>query len=623
MFLKKNLTLFIIFTIIVFTLQFIIARTHFYYGFNNDDWYVLAWYKQVVKDPLLDMTKAWKEIGSHNFARVYYVGILYNFFGLNYPLYHIFNTFLKVFAGLSVFPVIYLLFRKKFLAYLATFLFSLHFSSFATLHDVFMGNESLVIISMNIFLAYYLWLARKHNFNLKTMLLLLMLLLAASFFDIPRFYPILLLLPFFELLNFWFNRSSTTIKGSILRLIFLYSPFIAVVLYNPQAATGELNINKLIRIFSEGNYQLFISLFASFGSTFTPQDLLDQLSLFARVGGNPLYQDFRTFLTFLIFRFLILSGPILIVIGLVVSNKPIKFVLRSLFLSMCLLLLAFLAANNYIYLDPKLRAAVDPGTYFTAGIVGLFVLSTAISFFIEWLNKRDNYLLLTVSLAPIFSLLYTFFTWILTGDNVIFTGVHGYLTIAALASSLYLAIIFYLAFQNLILKVGVLRKIAAILMISYFFIFLILSAIQVDKYYAYWLKLGYGASDQNRIQESFWKEVGKGKLNDKSPILVYLDTSSDDGYFYGANFTWDIPPMLTVEKGLPFDPGGHCKSVISAKEFNKLRIDVVNGKKMVVQGQGVCGDDRFYKLENFYAFKMINHDIVPIKSEILSQLGVE
>ena len=620
MFLKKNIRLFIIFTIIVFALQAIIARQHFYYGFNNDDWYVLAWYQQVVKDPLLDIVKAWREIGSHNFARVYYVGILFNFFEFNYQYYHIFNTLLKVLVGLSVFPVIYFLFRKKFLAYLATFLFSIHFSSFATLNTVFGGNESLVIISMNIFLAFYVWIARKHNFSLKMMVILLMLLLAASFFDIPRFYPVLLLLPFLELLNFWFNRSSTTFKASMLRLIFLYSPFIVVVLYSPQAVTSELNINKLIRIFSEGNFQLFITLFASFGSTFIPEGLLEQLKFFGRVGYNPLYQDFGTFLNFLLFRFLVLAYPILLILGLLVIPKPKWFILRSLFLSICFSILAYLAANHWIYLDPKLQAAVDPGVYFIAGIVGLFVFSTAISFFIEWLNKRDNYMLLTLSLAPILSLLYTFFTWILVGDNVIFTGVHAYLTIAALGSSLYLAIIFYLAFQNLRSKLGVMRRMAAILMISYFFVFLILSAIQVDKYYVYWIKLGYGASDQKRIQTSFWKEVGKGKSNDKSPILIYLDTSADDGYFYGANFTWDIPPMLTVERGLPFDPGGHDKSVVSSKEFDKLRTEEVNGKKMIVR---TYGDDLFYKLENFYAFKMINHDIVPIKSEILSKLGIE
>lgn len=378
---RKHIIFFITFTIIVFALQFIIARKHFEYGFNNDDWYVLAWYKQIVKDPLLDIGKAWTEIGSHNFARVYYVGILYNFFKLNYEQYHIFNTILKALAGLSVFPFIYILFRKKTLAYLVTFLFSLHFSSFATLNTVFGGNESFVIVGMNIFLAFYIWIIRKHDFRLKNMFILLILLLLAAFFDIPRFYPVLLLLPFLELLNFWFNRSSTTFKALMLRLIFLYSPFIFVVFYTPQSVTNELNINKLIEIFRKGNFQLFISLFASFGSTFIPEGILEQVKLFARVGQGPIYQDFGVFLNFLFFRFLVLSYPILLILGLLVIRKPKWFILRSLFLSICFSILAFFASNYWFYLDPKLQAGVDPGTYFISGIIGLFVFTTSISFF--------------------------------------------------------------------------------------------------------------------------------------------------------------------------------------------------------------------------------------------------
>src|SRR3989344_1183983 len=144
MFSKKNILLLIILTIIVFASQFILSKKHLDYGFTNDDWYVLAWYKQVVKDPILDMPKAWREIGSHNFARVYYVGILFDIFQFDYKSYHIFNTMLKALAGLSFFPLIYILFKKRFLAFLATFLFSIHFSNFGTLGPVFSGKDSLI-----------------------------------------------------------------------------------------------------------------------------------------------------------------------------------------------------------------------------------------------------------------------------------------------------------------------------------------------------------------------------------------------------------------------------------------------------------------------------------------------
>ena len=616
---RKNILFFIIYTIFIFALQFFIARKHIYYGFNNDDWLLLALYKQAVNNPILDMAKALKAIGAHDFARAYYVGILFNFFGAHFQYYHIVNTLLKALAGLSLFPVVYLLFRKKFLAYLTTFLFSLHFSSFGALHDVFIGDQSLVVVCINIFLAIYIWAAR-NKFNLKIMFSLLALFLSSAFFDLPRFYPFFILLPFLELFNFWLNRSSTSLKAAILRLIFLYSPFIILYLYFP-AGTQDFGIGKTIHVIKTGNFQLYTTLFASFGSTFIPQGVLDQVSNFAKVGDSPLYQDFGTFLIFLVFKFLILAYPILLSLGSVVLTKTKRFILSSLLLSICFFTLAFLAANHWIYLDPKLKAAVDPGNYFIAGLVGLFVFSTSISFFIEWLHKKNDYFLLALGLAPIFSLVYTYFVWILVDDSFIFMGVHNYLAIPAIGSSIYLAIIFYLAFQKLKIKLGVIRRIAALLITAYFFIFLIFGAIQVDKYYLNWLKLGYGDSDQIRYHTIFWQEVGKGPSVDKSPILIYLDTSSDDGYYYGANFIWDIPSLLTIEKGLLFQRGVVCSEVVTTNEFDKVKIKEINGQKMIVRS--ACGPDRYYKLKNFYAFKIINRELVPIKSEIIKQIRVE
>ncbi len=55
---KKNYILFFGLTVAVFLLQFILARKHLEFGFNIDDWYMLAWYKQVVDNPFRDILKA-------------------------------------------------------------------------------------------------------------------------------------------------------------------------------------------------------------------------------------------------------------------------------------------------------------------------------------------------------------------------------------------------------------------------------------------------------------------------------------------------------------------------------------------------------------------------------------
>ncbi len=622
---KKNLILYLILIVLVFVLQFIIGSKHLEYGFNNDDWYVLAWYQQVVDNPIHDLLKAWREIGPHNFAHAYYIGPLFEVFKFNYPLYHIFNSILKALSALSIFPLIYLLFRNRFLAFLTTILFAFHFTPFGGMNNVLIGEDSLMLISINLFLTVYIWASQRHQLGrVKILSWLLVLLLAAAAFDITRSYPFLMALPLIEAVNFLINRSSTSIKISFLRLLFLYAPFLAVIVYSPHTALNEFSFRKLTLISQTGNYQLYLGLFASFGSTFVPIGIIDFLGVLGRVGNNILYANWGIFLNYLLFRYFIIVPPLLLIMGLLTVDKVGRFVLRTLSISTFFSVLAFMSSNYWLNIDPKLRAGVDPGTYFIPGLIGLFVFSTSISFFIEWLKKKDNYFLLTLSLSAIFSLLYTFLTWILVGENAIFTGVHGYLSVAAIGSSSYLATLFYLAYHKLISNKNKLSiKLAAAFVVIYFFIFFVGSYQQVDNFYAGWLINGFKASEQQKIQDSFWKEVGFTNPVEGSPTLIYLDGSQDydNGYFYSGALVWDIPAMLTVRRGEIFDANGFCKTVILAKDIDKIKIETIDGKQMITQT--ACGDKRAYNLDNFWAFKMINRDLVPIKAEILKQLGAE
>lgn len=616
-----NTIFFVSLILIVISVQFILGSKHLQYGFNIDDWNVLAWYKQIVSNPISDIVRAWKAIGPHNFSHAYYIGVLFEFFKFNYPSYHILNALFKALSALSLFPVVYLLFRNKWLAFLTTFIFAVHFTPFGGLNNVLIGEDSLMIMSMNLFLAVYIWAFQKNRFNFKIMLSLIILLLAASYFDITRFYPVLMLLPFLEVLGYLLNKSRRSIKSSIFRLLILYLPFIGLVIYSP-SSISEFTLNKLTDIFKSGNYQLFVSLFASFGSTFAPLGFIDQLHLLTRVGNGSLFRDLWTFLEFIFFRFTFIFLPVLIAMGLLSLQKSGKFILRSLFLSFLFCFFAFLAANHWQYLDLKVRVS-DPGTYFIPAIIGIFVFSTAISYFIEWRHSKDKFLL-ALSVAPIVALLYTFLTWLLVDGSSIFMGVHGYLSVAAIGTSLYLAIFLYLAFQKLLSsKFRFAKRLIAAVTVIYFFFFFIFSARMIDEFYAYWLKNGFSGADQNKIQGSFWKEVGKNKLEGQKRTLIYFDGSVDydNGFFYSQSFVWIIPAMLALKKGEQFEWNLYCKSAVATKDFDKIRIGIVNGEKVIIQN--TCGYDLIYKIDNFYAFKMINRDLIPIKSEVLTKLEVK
>lgn len=619
---KKNLILYVSLIIIVFALQFILSNKHLLYGFNNDDWYVLAWYKQVVSNPLLDILKAWKSIGPHNFTHAYYIGLLFEVFNFNYQYYHIFNTVLKVLAVLTLFPLVYFLFKSRLLAFLATIIFAFHVSPFGALNNVLGGSDALMVASINLFLALYVWASkRKLLNNLKILFFLLILLLLSAIFDVTRSYPFIISLPLLELVNFFVNRQSDSFKAIFLRLLFLYSPFLVLVAYSPGTALKELSINKLITLFQTGNYQLFISLFASFGSTFVHAGLIDKLSLGGIFESKMPYQDLGAFLYFLIFRFLIFFLPVIYIASSVVLPKPKRFIVKSLSLNIFFVVLAAWAANHWLYLDPKLQAAVDPRVYFILGLIGLSVISASIGFLTEWLKERSNYFLLTLALAPIFSLLYTFLTWIMVSENAIFVGVHAYLNVAAIGSSIYLSIFLYLAYKKLTSgQSGTVSKLLASFVVIYFFIFFLGSFKQIDGYYDTSLKGGFSAEEQQKIHNSFWKEVGFKKPAGNSATLIFLDGSQDipNGFFYSNAFIWNVPSMLTIRRGEPFDPDGYCKTVVVREYIRNLRIDKINGKDMLFQT--MCGKEYAYSLENFYAFKMVNKDLIPIKSEIIKEL---
>ena len=603
--------------LLVFIAQFIIGYKHLQYGFNIDDWNILAWYKQVVSNPILDMVGAWKEIGPHNFSHAYYIGILFEFFKFNYPYYHILNTVFKAISALSLFPVVYLLFKNKWFATLATSVFAIHFTPFGGLNNVLIGEDSLMIASMNLFLAVYIWAFQKNKFTPKIMAILLTLLLAASYFDITRFYPVLMLLPLIELGNYWLNKSQRNIKALLIRLLILYAPFIALILYSPNSIR-EFCLCKLIDMIRTENYELLVSLFASFGSTFAPIAFIDQFRLLSSVGNNPVFGDFWTFFEFIIFRFTLFFLPVLVVMGSLTLSKSGKFIFRSLLFSFLLSFFAYLASNHWIFLDPKIRIS-DPGTYFVPATLGIVVFSTAISYFIESIQHKDKFLL-TLSLAPIVAFLYTFLTWILVDASSTFMGVHGYLSIASVGSSIYLSIFLYLALKKLISKLSFFKKIIPALTVVYFFLFLIFTYQMVDNFYAYWIKNGFGGVDQDRMHNSFWREVGREKFNGQNKTLIYFDGSVDydNGYFYSQSFVWVIPAMLKVEKGEPYVSNGYCQSAVANKDFDKMKVQNMNGEKVIIQN--TCGYDLTYKVNNFYAFKMINRDLTPIKSEILSKL---
>lgn len=615
--LRKNFWFYIILAALVFFLQFFLSRTHLLWGFTIDDWRAVQAYKEVVNNPIVDLVKAWRALGPHAFAHTYYNGVLYDLFKTNYIYYQILNTILQSFSVLSLFPAIYLLFKNKWLATLTTLIFAFHFTHFGNLSAVLNGGDSLMIVSMNLFFAFYIWTLQKNRFTFKIMVTLVILLLAASIFDITRFYPVLISLPIFEVLNYWVNKNQRGIKISILRLLIFYSPFIALILFDYNVALNEANFNILTYIFKTGSFEILLTPFASFSSLFIPPNHIV-------LWGNHSFQSLQAFIFSSLIKMLIIFYPIYLVSGFLMLPKPGKYILRSLFLSLCFSLVAFLFANHWLYLDSKTRSG-DPGVYLIPSLYGLFILSGIISFFIEWLNNKRNFFLLALGISPLFSLLFIFMTWIMVCDNCIFMGVHVYISVASIGAVIFLSILFYAALQKLQAShTGFFGKFGALLAIGYFLFFLVVGSQEIDKFFSDQVKNGYGASDQERLLNTFWNEVGRNKhYSDQNPILIYLNNYQDyeNGFFYANSFVLKIQSFLTIEGSKITHMARYCNIQIGNDDIKYMRAGIVNGKKVIISNN--CGYDIIYPLENFFAFKMINRNLVPDKSEILEELGFD
>ena len=285
-----SILLFSLLLIIVSINEFILGGKSLDLGFFTDDWLFLSHYREFVANPILDILVAWKNIGSHNFSHSYYMGLLHFFFGLDFTAYRYFNLILKIFAVLSLYPLVLILFRNKPIAALATFIYSIHFSSFGMLDGPSRGEDFIGIIFMNFFFLIYMLLRRKGEIPLIYLLGLTIIFSTTIFIDPTRFFPLIFFVVMLEIYKFILNRKFSELKTCMRHVFILLSPFLFVFIFTPQAIIPELLyfVTKY-KIMVAGNFQLLLVPFASFGSMFLPKDYW---SFF----GKPDYTNFINYL---------------------------------------------------------------------------------------------------------------------------------------------------------------------------------------------------------------------------------------------------------------------------------------------------------------------------------------
>ncbi|MEK7616906.1 MAG: hypothetical protein AAB414_02540 [Patescibacteria group bacterium] len=269
--------LYVIFTLLACTvLTFLFSQVILNSGLTGDDWQLLFAYKTFDPHPFDKALDAWMIRGPYTTIQFYYIGILESLFGINYQLFQIINICFKIFASITLFILIYKLFRSYFLASSAAIIFSIIHSSAGAFKHVVKGSEYLAIAFMNLFFLSYYFCVTKKSMRLT---ILSSIILFLTFILSPiRIYPILGLIILIEIYLIFRNKKIRFFFQSFTRLLIFYMPIIFL-------AIGSLGSFAFVNDLKTGNWYFSLAPLEALGYTLLGNDQLKILGISASLLG--------------------------------------------------------------------------------------------------------------------------------------------------------------------------------------------------------------------------------------------------------------------------------------------------------------------------------------------------
>lgn len=624
------LTFLIIFPIIAI-LQYIILKPHLLYGFADIDWAGLLQYKYI-NDPLSLKSFFNFLSGAGVYATQYYfIGIQESFFGLDYHKYNLVAYILKFLSTITIFPLFYIITKRKLIATLGTLIYAFSFTSIAALYSVMTTINYLGVAFMNIFIWLYWYIAQKNKLTWGLMLSVITSFYLALLLATERMYPLVpfvIIGEFFYIYNQKFSKIS--IVSGLKRLLLLFTPAILLIIIKPNipivSVAWFLGNSQLTlqRIFA-GNWHLIFTPFAALGSMFLPKENTPHLGV---INLNSLID----YAGFLLGGPLLIFGSVTLVLALLLSKRPHKFIVTTFAFLIPLMLSSFYMATRRQGINPdlgdvfgKLRMYFDPSFVIPPALIGMFVLSLACTFLLIWIRKNRDNLTLALFIGPTFAFLFIFLTWLPADIGLVFMGIHRYLTIPAIGISLFLATAISLTYDKL-RSIKILKPLSFTVFLLLFPLFMIYNQ-SIANYFANELdSAGTRASEHIRMKGKLLSYIKN--LSESEPSVFLFDESRDAGNSY-FNET-------TVLAGFNFwimFRGNHIMQIKTPKLIRSYFLCGGNEKfcpekleKAVVKKDGTMGlifDNTFYKAENFYAFRFINRDLYNITDEVKQTLELQ
>lgn len=600
---------------IVIIIQFSLLRIVLDFGLTQEDWWMLFDY-QITGNGLNFLekySKIFQAAGLYHTYQITYIGFLENLFKGHYQVYQLTAIIFKILATISLYPLILVIFKKRLLAFLTTILYSISYSSSGAFYFVVLGSDYLAIFFMNIFLLlyYYYLVSRKI-----LLLYFAVVLLFISFMLSPiRMYPLFAIILFIEIFIWRKSKKKFRFADCLSRIFLLFFPFFIILLFFPGSTGNQLGaLSILFKLVSLGNYQLLLSPLAGLGYTFLTND-------YWSIFGQKAFNNFNNYLIFL------LNGPIFIysfltiLIGFVLTKKPWRIILSIITINSLFQIISyFLIMNLRGQTGPNVKDFDSVSTH--AIFFGFFVISIAFASGLLWLRNRSKLILLASFLGPFFSIIFLWGLWLIKGDVLTFKeGIHWYLVIPSMGSSLFLAAIMVIIYDRI--RNNQNSRLQAIFTVLLFLIIVpiyLISRKEINSTFGYLISTGYNASDQEQMKQILLSSH-KDPL-ESSPMLFYFEAPSQT-YF-------PISLIVGFEQALHFqnwEMVNGCVGLIQDKgklEKSTTIIDNIKGfnvNSLCVDMPRVGRIDVFYKPENFYAFELKGKETVNIKERVLEDLG--
>lgn len=592
-------------------------------GFATE-WSLFLEYKFAGIDFLSKALNLWTTGGIYTTYMILYIGILKDLFGLKPDIYHTVNIILKTLATLSLYPLIFVIFRRRLLAVLTTLLYGISYSSAGPLAYTVKGSDYLAITFMNIlFISYYYTI---QNRNKRTWLLSSAFLFLLTFIFSPiRLFPLFLLLPLIELFLLWQMRFITTLRQSLQRLLLVFLPCLLLISF---ANRGSMNNAHVILTLTQqiinGNWYLILNPLSGLGYTFLNNQHWGYF-------GNLQLDNFGQYLSFL------LTGPFLIfylfsaVISFLISKKPLRFLFFVTIINFIVDILIYFISTHHKYIPLNVVISYNPYIFWIskyAALFGAYILIIAFGSLIVWRNSgKRNTLLLALFIGPAISCLFLFSTWVFLGAPfTFFEGTEWYLVIPAIGSCLFIGAVMNVSI-DFAKKIKFLNYAIFAIIFMIFFSVYQSSQIVIESFYR--TNNPLSPSETFVVQNKLFSKTENldtnehilyyFKVEDKSFQTKRLQAVLDPNYMA----YWIFLKRGDIANDLLSDG---CIGVIREEEDLRMLWTTLNGESFIYKGTCVNGvnmdhkDNVFYKVSNFHAFKIREGELVNLTQEILVDL---